>query len=128
MKIIEKIMRMIKVIMKKIMKILEYLKGIVPEFDNKRIVIIILVIESGLIALFVLPKLIYFLTGIIRSSIVQDPQNYIIYRCISMVIMFLISKFLRETINDLVENHFLFTLVSVTSTCIVLLLLHFFYN
>lgn len=124
MRVIEKIMGMIKVIMKKVMKILEYLKGIVPEFDNKKIVIIILIIESGLIVLFVLPKLIYFFTGIMRSSIVIDPQNYIIYRCISMVIMYSISKFLRKTINDLVENYFLFTLVSVTCTCIVLLLLH----
>lgn len=118
------IKKLVKLIRKKIIKKLEYLKSIIPQFDNKRIAIIILIIESSLIGLLVLPELIFNVTGIIKSSIVDDLRNFIIYRCISMAIMYLIIKFLKKTIDELLENYFLFTLVSVTFTCIVLLLLH----
>lgn len=111
--ITDKIMRVMKIVINK----MKYLKGIMYKYDyDKLIIILLILIESILITWWILPELIFNIFGIMRSNILENTSNYIIYRCISLPIMYSMRESLRTAIQDLVKHYLLFGLLSVSFT------------
>ena len=58
-----------------------------------------------IISLGVLPPIIKIFFGIARSTIIEDPFNYLIYRGISMVVTFTIIGFIRKNVRRSINTH-----------------------
>lgn len=121
--IIDKFLKNLQVIAdkikKKIIKKIQYLIRKIFEYEySKLIPVIALFIEILMIGLWALPFIIFKVFGVMRTSIILNTSNFLIYRCISMPIMFLIRGFIANSIKELMGDHCLLGLISITCTVI----------
>ena len=58
-----------------------------------------------IISLGVLPPIIKIFFGVVRSTVIEDPLNYLIYRGISMMVTFTIIGFIRKNVRRLINTH-----------------------
>lgn len=117
--IIEKFLKNLQVITDKIKKKIQDLKRKIFEYEySKLIPVIALFVEILMIALWALPLIIFTVFGVMRTSVILDTSNFLIYRCISMPIMLLIRGFIAKSIQELMKDHCLLGLISITCTAI----------
>ena len=121
--IVERFLKNLQVITdkfkRKIIKKIQHLKHKISEYEySKLIPIIALFIEILMIGLWALPFIIFKVFGVMRTSIILNTSNFLIYRCISMPIMFLIRGFIAKSIKELMKDHCLLGLISITFTVI----------
>lgn len=127
--IIDKFLKNLQVITdkvkKKIIKKIQHLKRKIYEYEySKLIPVIALFIEILMIGLWALPVIIFKVFGVMRTSIILNTSNFLIYRCISMPIMFLIRGFIAKSIKELMEDHCFLGLISITCTVIFIWLFY----
>lgn len=117
--IIEKFLKNLQLITNKIIKKIKDLKHKIYEYEySKLIPVIALFIEILMIGLWALPLIIFTVFGVMKTSIILNTSNFLIYRCISMPIMFLIRGFIAKSIKELMEDYCFLGLISITSTVI----------
>jgi hypothetical protein len=118
-KLLKNLQVIIDKVKKKIIKKIQHLKSKIYEYEySKLIPVIALFIEILMIGLWALPLIIFKVFGVMRTSIILNTSNFLIYRCISMPIMFLIRGFIAKSIKELMEDHSFLGLISITCTAI----------
>ena len=98
-KVIDKVMKIFQNLKNKIQSLKQYVSS-EQQATNIGTYLSIFIISLG-----VLPPIINILFGVVRSTVIEDPLNYLIYRGISMMVTFTIIGFIRKNVRRLINTH-----------------------
>lgn len=103
------------------------LKKIKSKIANKNIITgILTALIIFTISWVILSSIVLLLFDVKRSSIVNDPDNFLKYRLITMTFFFFIIGFIKKEVKELVNNYGSYGILSVLSIVIAVWLLYHF--